>query len=227
MNRLRLTIVFVGFGVLIVAFYGLSDAGDRAATVLAVLHQLRDFGVLGWIIFIGLQTLVALVGFLPASLLGIAAGAIYGMVLGFGLSAIGVVIGAEISFLLARSALRPKITKLLEKRAMFKKLDQAVTQDGWRLVLLLRVSPVMPFSLTSFALGLSGIRRQAYSFGTLASLPALLLYVVAGHLGKTSIAALHRGTSILHLLVLCVGIISTIFLTVRGGHLIARAIRCP
>ena len=221
----RLKIAIVGFSVLGVAFLcGLANAADWAGTILAALHRLRDLGALGWVVFIGMQILVALVGFLPASLLGIAAGAIYGIALGFGLSAIGVVIGAEISFFLARSGFRSAIIKLLEDSAMFRSIDRVVTQDGWRLVLLFRASPVMPFSLTSFALGLSGISRQAYSLGTLASLPALLLYVILGSLGTTSVASVHHGTSTVHLLLLGVGIVATLLLAVRSGRLVMQVV---
>ena len=61
-------------------------------------------------------------------------------------------------------------------------MEQALARDGWKLVCLIRISPVMPFAVTSYALGLSSVRFRAYVLGTLASLPPLLAYVLAGRL---------------------------------------------
>jgi uncharacterized membrane protein YdjX (TVP38/TMEM64 family) len=223
---LRLIAACVGVGVLGAALlFSLVGAADLAGAVLSVLNRLRGFGPLGWLAFIGLQTLVALVGFLPASLLGIAAGAVYGVKLGFGLASVGLLVGAEISFVLTRSGFRKTLVDLLKNRRTFDRLDAALIQGGWYFVLLLRASPVMPFSLTSFALGLSGISQRSYALGTLGSLPALLLYVILGSLGVKSVASVHENTGALHLVLLGVGMITTILLTISGGRLITRAFR--
>ena len=204
----------IGFGVLV--------GGQWAAAILTALDRLRHWGWLGWLIFALLQMLVALIGFLPASLLGLAAGAVYGIALGFGLSALGVLLGAAIAFMLARSALRPAIAQRLAKGGHLARLDDAVGKDGWRLVLLLRISPVMPFSLTSYALGLSAIRPRDYALGTLAALPALLLYVAIGTLGASGLAALH-GHAPLHLALIGIAIMATALLTWRLGRLVTRS----
>jgi uncharacterized membrane protein YdjX (TVP38/TMEM64 family) len=142
-GRLILTVAgfgLLGFGLLISAV-----AADWAVTILATLYRLRDLGWAGQAIFVLLQAAVALIGFLPASLLGLAAGAIYGAWIGFGLAATGVMVAAVIAFGLARSALRPSIIHLLDSRTTLGGFDTALAGDGWRLVALMRVSPVMPF----------------------------------------------------------------------------------
>jgi uncharacterized membrane protein YdjX (TVP38/TMEM64 family) len=224
-NGLRLIAALVGVGALGAAFLFSLGAADWAGAVLSVLNRLRGLGPLGWLAFIGLQTLVALVGFLPASLLGITAGAVYGVKLGFGLASVGLLIGAEISFVLTRSGFRKTLVNLLKSRRTFDRLDAALVQGGWYFVLLLRASPVMPFSLTSFALGLSGISQRSYALGTLGSLPALLLYVILGSLGVKSVASVHDNTGALHLVLLGVGILTTMLLTISGGRLITRVFR--
>lgn len=200
-------------------------AADWAGSILTLLDRLRDLGVLGWVIFFGLQALVALIGFLPASLLGLAAGAVYGTALGFGLSAGGVLTGAVLAFILARSMFRPAIARLISGRARLGHLDAAVARDGWRLVCLMRVSPVMPFSVTSYALGLTGIRFRCYALGTLASLPALLVYVLIGALGAHGLAAHDQGDPTLHLWLLGIGIAATLLLTLRLGQILTRTLR--
>ncbi|GBR74255.1 TVP38/TMEM64 family protein [Acidiphilium acidophilum] len=222
----RLVLIAAGFAVLGVAFLGsLIGTADVARTAIHTIDTMRRFGPLGWIGFVLLQAMVAMVGFLPASLLGLAAGAIYGVALGFSLATAGVMLGALGTFGLARSMLRGAIVRLIARRAGFRRIDSALAADGFRLVLLMRISPIMPFSLTSFALGLSGVELRAYLSGTVASLPALLLYVVLGSLGAHSFAAIHHGSRDLTLALIGLGILATGLLTARIGHLIARALR--
>ncbi|MGC8530829.1 MAG: TVP38/TMEM64 family protein [Acidiphilium sp.] len=219
-----MTSVIGGAALLAAVAVGSLFGEQWSGAVLTMLERLRHLGWIGWLIFALLQTLVALIGILPASLLGLAAGAVYGVALGFGLSAIGIMLGAAIAFALTRSALRPAIAHKLAANQRLARLDHAVGRDGWRLVLLMRVSPVMPFSLTSYALGLSAISPRDYALGTLAALPALLLYVAIGTLSRSGLAALH-GHAPIHLVLVGVAIIATGLLSLRLGRLIANALR--
>jgi len=97
-------------------------------------------------------------------------------------------------------------------------------QDGWRIVALLRISPVMPFSLTSYALGFSGISFRDYFLGTLASLPALLGYVVIGALGNLGVTAQRQGADI-HGLLLGVGVVATLTLTIHVSRMLSRVLK--
>lgn len=170
-----------------------------AGTVVARLAVTREWterlvGAAGaltaehWLLFGGAQVAVAALGVLPASVIAVAAGAAYGMVWGLLLSAGCTMFGGWLGFLLARSMLRPWIARLMRRRAAFARFDEVVAEDGWRSVCLLRVSPVMPFAATSFALGLTGIDQRAFLLGTLASLPALAGYVAMGAFGRAGLA---------------------------------------
>jgi uncharacterized membrane protein YdjX (TVP38/TMEM64 family) len=198
---------------------------DFAAAIVAVTAKLRGLGFLGWIVFVLAQALVALVGILPASLLGIAAGAVYGIFSGFIASAAGLVAGAVIAFALSRSAFRPMIAGLVGESRRLSAFDTMLTKESWRIVLLLRVSPVMPFSLTSYALGLSGVAPRDYLIGMLGSLPALLGYVVIGALGASSLAARSQGAAMVHVALLLLGAVATLALTIHLSRLLARALR--
>jgi uncharacterized membrane protein YdjX (TVP38/TMEM64 family) len=147
------------------AVFGSADRGVATA---------RGLGGLGLVGFALLQAFIALSGILPASLLGIAAGTIYGVVPGLALAAISTLAGAMLAFLLSRSAFRPAIERLCARKPRLRNLDARIGRDGWKLVCLLRLSPVMPFAPTSYLLGLSSIGMRDYLVGTLASLPALL-----------------------------------------------------
>jgi len=165
------------------------------------------------------------VGIVPGSVLGVAAGAIYGVGIGFVTSAIGIFAGAVVAFALSRSMFRPWIAGVLGSRRRLGVLDRLVSSESWKIVALLRISPVMPFSVTSYALGLSGIAARDYVVGTLASLPPLLGYVVIGALGRSTFTGRSRGEAMIHVGLLALGVVATLALTVHLSRLLARALR--
>ena len=190
-----------------------------------ISHWLRATGPLGWIIFMAIEFLVTLLGIVPGALLGILAGAIYGIATGFFASATGIMAGSMVAFSLSRSMLRPLIGRALRGHSRLLRLDEAIARDGWRLVALLRISPVMPFSITSYALGFSNIGWRDYVLGTSASMPPLLGYVVIGALGGMSLSAPTHGGQQVHLVLLGVGAAATLALTLHLSRLLSRALR--
>jgi len=205
---------------------GLWISRDMVEVAMHTTKTLRAMGPMGWVVFIAVQFVITLVGVLPGSLLGLVAGAIYGIIGGFITSAVGIFAGAMVAFGLSRSTLRPVILRLLGKTGKLAKLDRMIAHDSWQIVALLRVSPVMPFSITSYALGLSGISRRSYVVGTLAMLPPLLGWVTIGAIGGASMSAHNApGTLQIHLALLGVGAVATLALTVHFSRLLARALR--
>lgn len=214
----------VGAGIVVVRLW--PDAVSRLIDDVTRIE--RTLGAAGWLLAAAIQVLIALCGILPASVGALAAGLVYGIVGGFLLSAIGTLIGAGLAFLLARSLLRPLIARMLARHPRIARLDDAVTRDGWRLVCLLRISPVMPFAITSYALGLTSLDLRSYAIGTLASLPALLGYVVLGHLSGSGLDALasHQARP-LHWLLLLLAIAATALLTLKLGGIVRQVVRLP
>ena len=153
----------------------------------------------------------------PASVLG--AGSIYGLVPGFLLAAASTLGGALLSFFFSRSLLRATVERLAARRPRLRNLDARIARDGWKLVCLLRVSPIMPFSATSLALGLSAVSLRDYAIGTLASLPALCGYVFIGTLADTSLSAWATGASPVRLGLLGIGVLATLVLVLRLGQI--------
>lgn len=192
---------------------------DLAVALTAVQNSSR----IGWVVFLALQTVVVISGVLPASTVGIAAGAAYGLLPGFVLATISVLIGAFVSFALARSLLRPFIVRMLRRRARLRQFDDLVARDGWKFVCLLRISPIMPFAATSYGLGLSSISSGQYLIGTLASLPALFAYVFVGTLTREGLSAWSGGAAPLRLVFIGAGIVATLLLTVYVSRYVARS----
>jgi uncharacterized membrane protein YdjX (TVP38/TMEM64 family) len=200
-------------------------AGPRiASAVVAGAAFLRHAGPEGWALFTALVVLAALIGIVPGALVGVAAGAVFGITRGFTFSAIGIMAGAGFAFALSRSTLRPYIGAALRQHGALARLDGIIARDGWRLVALLRVSPVMPFSLTSYALGFSGITLRDYLLGTLASLPALLGYVVIGALGGWGARLAPGPQREIHYALLALGLAATLGLIWHLSRLLRRAL---
>lgn len=212
---------------LVVAGTVLSGAGlaDVAKTMQAALHWAQALRGVGWIAFAALQILIVASGVLPASLAGMAAGAVYGVVLGFGLAASSTMAGAVLTLAISRSLARGWIEHFLRLRPRLRNLDRMLAHDGVRMVILLRLSPVMPFAATSYALGLSSVSVRDYVLGTCASLPALLGYVFLGQLAATGLDAGEAGW--LHWTLLAVAAVATVALTLRVGQLLMRANSVP
>src|SRR5690348_13493712 len=78
--------------------------------------------------------------------LPIAAGYVYGF-WAFPLTYASIAFASVLAFLAARYLLRDKIRSLLNRRPKYRKLDRAIADDGWQVVVLMRLSPIVPFNL--------------------------------------------------------------------------------
>jgi len=226
MGRLRLMFLFAAItavAVLVLASVGQYLWPQAIVRVDGVFNDaLRDLYALGWAGFVLVQILVAISSFLPASLVGISAGAAYGVTLGFATASISTLIGAVIAFLLSRSLLRPFVERKLSGTPHLSSLDGQIRNQGWRFVCTLRLSPLAPFAATSYALGLSSITLGEYLAGTLASLPSLLAYVLAGAAVKTGASAWSGGEKSIRIALLIFGALSTAILVIQAARALRR-----
>lgn len=225
----RLAIAALGLAAVLASAAALNAMAPGAATGL-IDRSVAVAGAMGpWgtALFVLLQVGIAVSGILPASLLGMAAGAVYGVGGGFALSATGTLAGAWIAFHLARSLFRGRVERLLADRPRLRNLDARLGRETWRLVCLLRVSPVMPFAVTSYTLGLSSVSPGAYMAGSLAAMPALLGYVVLGSIAQAGLQAGQAGAGPFRWTLLAVGFAATALLTARVGRLIKLALDEP
>lgn len=205
------------------AAFALARPGEMVALGAQAVQALRASGHIGIVLLALAQIVVAVSGVLPAALLGAAAGALYGPFYGFLIAAISTLTGAQIAFVASRTLMRGFAERVLAGRPRLAQLDQMIAIEGWRMVCLLRLSPVMPFSATSYALGLSKVSPSQYAIGTLASLPALFGYVTMGALTDSGLDAVASGAGPIRLALLGLGVVATIILTLRFGALARRA----
>lgn len=171
---------------------------------------------------------VAVVAFVPGSLLTLAAGAIFGLLEGTVFVLAGATLGSTAAFVLSRTTARDAIARRVEGDRRFAAIDRAIEQQGRRIVFLLRLSPIFPFNLLNYALGLTRVRLADYVVASIGMLPGTLLYVysgkVAGELATlASGPAVSRGAG--YYAVVGLGFAATAIVTVLVTRVARRALR--
>jgi uncharacterized membrane protein YdjX (TVP38/TMEM64 family) len=184
-------------------------------------------GVWGPVVFV-LGYALAVVAFVPGSVLTLAAGAIFGLAEGVAVVFLAATLGASAAFLLARHAARGAVERRLAGSPRFAAIDRAVEVEGRRIVLLLRLSPVFPFTLLNYALGLTRVRFADYLVASLGMLPGTILYVYSGKVAG-DVAALAGGAGAArgagHWAVLGVGLVASVLATTLVTRTARRALR--
>lgn len=143
----------------------------------------------------GAAYVVATILLIPGSVLTLGAGAIFGLLWGTIVVMFAATIGALIAFLLARYAARDWATRRFAADSRFEAIDRAIARDGARLVLLLRLSPIVPFNVINYLLGLTAVDVKTYTvWSWLGMLPGTLLYVYLGHAGRRGLTLVAEGT---------------------------------
>ena len=180
---------------------------------------------IAWAGFI-LAYVLAAVCMVPGSLLTLAAGVIFGVTLGVALVSFASTLGAMCAFLAGRFLARDWVESRLEAMPRFRALDRAVARKGWLIVLLARLSVVIPYNLLNYALGLTKVRFGAYVFSTfIGMLPAIFLYVYLGSLAVSLASLDQAGTPIVGQWPFVAGLIVTALLIVVIARLTARTLR--
>jgi len=146
------------------------------------MRVIQEAGPLGWFLFIGLYALCCLL-FIPGSILTLAAGAVYGFWGGSALVLAGNGLGSILSLLVTRYFLRDWMARRIAGNSRLKALEKAIAHHDWKLVLLTRLSPIMPFSLINYSLGLTKISAWRFLLATeVGAIPATFVYVYIGTL---------------------------------------------
>ncbi|MDE0679249.1 MAG: TVP38/TMEM64 family protein [Gammaproteobacteria bacterium] len=180
---------------------------------------------IAWAGFILAYVLAALF-MVPGSILTLAAGVLFGVALGVALVSLAATLGACCAFLVGRFLARDWVESRLEAMPRFRALDRAVTRKGWLIVLLARLSVVIPYNLLNYALGLTNVRFSAYLFGTLVGmLPAIFLYVYLGSVAGSLASLEQTGAPMIPQSLFIAGLIVTALLIFLIARLTARALR--
>ena len=202
-------LTLLGIGAVACGWFSLGEVPAKIASlgVWAPVVYVIAYAVLGSIFF-------------PASVLTLAAGALFGLGMGTVVCSTGATLGAAFSFLIGRYLAREWIEVKMQGSAKFSAVDRAVAKEGWRVVALMRLSPIFPYGLLNYGFGITGVRFWPYVLSSwIAMVPGTLLYVYIGTLGRSLAGVRERGAW--EWALYCAGLLATLVVVV----LVTRAAR--
>ncbi|KAJ0257644.1 hypothetical protein HA466_0084800 [Hirschfeldia incana] len=161
---------------------------DQINTFLTQFSTLIEgYGPAGYALFIAVYAGLEILA-IPALPLTMSAGLLFGSLVGTIIVSISGTMAASAAFLIARYFARERILKLVEGNKKFLAIDKAIGENGFRVVTLLRLSPLLPFSLGNYLYGLTSVKFVPYVLGSwLGMLPGSWAYVSAGAFGRAII----------------------------------------
>src|SRR5438034_157546 len=196
-----------------------------AMKFLPVQQWLRTFnswvaemGTTGIFIFIGVYV-IATVLLAPGAILTIGAGFAFGLSKGFLAVSAGSTLGAALAFLVARFIAREKVEATAKGNEKFREIDKAIGKQGAKLIFLLRLSPLIPFNLSNYFYGLTGVKFWPYVLASwIGMMPGTFLYVYIGTAGKAAVSAAAGGEAMQHgwqyWTFMSVGLAATVIVTI-------------
>ena len=126
---------------------------------------------------------------LPAWIFPLVAGAAFGLGWGLAATVVSTLVAALLAFIAARTVLRKPIERAAKRSPRFKAVDRAVAREAWKIVALVRMSPVLPSGLKSYFFGVTRIGVRDYASASLAGMfPGIALKVYVGSAGRLALA---------------------------------------
>jgi uncharacterized membrane protein YdjX (TVP38/TMEM64 family) len=222
MDKKRVLLIVLVVAALAAAAYLL----PVAEWTTALAERARRTGGVGVALFF-VTYVAATVLFLPGSLLTLAAGFAYGPVWGLALASPASVAGASCAFLLGRTLLRDWAAKKVSRSTRARAIDAAVEREGFKIVLLLRLSPLFPFNALNYALSLTRVRFGTYVLASfIGMLPGTALYVYLGSLAPAAaeLSSVTRRAGGARTVLYVVGLLATIAVAVIATRTARRAL---
>ena len=189
------------------------------------LSWVDNLGAIAPIAFM-LIYVVATVAFLPGSVLTLGAGVLFGVVWGSIYVFVGATLGATLAFLVGRYLARGWISKKIAGNEKFSAIDRAVGKEGFKIVLLTRLSPIFPFNLLNYGLGVTGVSLKDYVLASVGMIPGTIMYVYIGSLAG-SIATIGGETNanpVAQWAIRIIGFIATVAVTLYVTKIARKAL---
>ena len=164
---------------LVLRYYGVTDE-IRLENVPKIKTWVASFRKIAPLIYIGLY-LVSTVFFLPGSPVTVLAGFVFGPLWGVFYASVASIISVSVAFLIARYVARDLVEGWVKDNAQFRKIDEQVEEQGWRILMFTRLVPIFPFNLQNYAYGLTSIRFSTYVLvSAIFMLPGTAVFVQLG-----------------------------------------------
>ncbi|GAB4324742.1 MAG: hypothetical protein Kow0059_20460 [Candidatus Sumerlaeia bacterium] len=204
----------IGIAVAIIALLVASRFFPVGEYLKNLLNWIRELGPAGYLVFIAVYILAAVL-FIPGSVLTLGAGAVFGLAGGLVAVSVGSTLGASAAFIVGRFLARDAIAGKLEGNARFAAIDRAVGREGFKIVMLTRLSPVFPFNMLNYAYGLTRVSFWQYALASwLGMMPGTAMYVYLGTAAGDLAGAGTEATGGLGLVLKLIGLAATIAVTV-------------
>jgi len=190
------------------------------------LHYVQSLGEFwGPIVFVSVYIVVTVL-FLPAVILSVGAGFIYGNVLGTILTQTGCLVGACISFLLGKVLFKDCVMSMMDGYPTFVAINKAVSVNSWKIVTLLRLSPLTPFNVLNYGLALTNIQFWDYTWSSaIGMLPQSVLFVYIGTAAKNLSDIIHGKKSPVNQTLFYAGLLLTLISTLLITYISTKAIQ--
>lgn len=181
-NRMKWILIALAIAA-VIAGVALFDVRQLLVNALAWIDGLGGWGpVLFIVVYVAAAALL-----IPGSTLTLGAGAVFGLFRGFLIVSIASTLGATVAFLIGRYLARDAITRKIAGNAKFTAIDKAVTDQGWKIVFLTRLSPVFPYTLLNYAFGLTRVKLGHYVLASwIGMIPGTVMFVYIGSLAQVA-----------------------------------------
>jgi uncharacterized membrane protein YdjX (TVP38/TMEM64 family) len=192
---------------------------NLSALVQNSLLWVKSLGIWGAIAFITIYNFATIL-FIPGSILTLGGGALFGVFWGSIYVFIAATLGATSAFLIGRYLTRDWVAQQIAGNIKFQAIDRAVAQEGLKIVLLTRLSPIFPFNLLNYAFGVTQVSIKDYILGSIGMIPGTIMYVYLGSLAGdltalgTTNQHLSSETQIAQWAIRILGLIATIAVTI-------------
>jgi len=219
---LKVSLAIIGLAILLalVIVFKPKDA------IVNTMHEIRSYGVWGAVI-VSLLYIPMCVLLIPCSLMTMFSGYAFGVIVGTIAVSLGSTVGASASFGVGRLVARRLLAHRLLRSPRFVALDRAVSDNGFRVVMLTRLSPVMPFNLLSYTYSLTSVRFRDYFLGSwIGMFPSTLMYVYIGSTcaSLTELGPGQRAPTTMELVLFWGGLAVTLIVTVILTRIARRAL---
>lgn len=156
-----------------------------------IYNWLISLGYLAYPAFIGIYLVATLIG-LPAIFLFLAAGSLFGFAPGLILVSFADTLSVAICYILGRTVARKMVSQWIAQRPHWGRFDRAVAKQGWKIVFLTRLSPIVPSNVLNYGFSLTKINFWQYLFVSwLGMLPVISLYVYLASVGTNLLSGIN------------------------------------
>jgi uncharacterized membrane protein YdjX (TVP38/TMEM64 family) len=212
------------FALVLIAFSAVAMAFPVSDWIRALANWVEQLGPAGVAVFIGVYAIATVLLF-PGWIFTVAAGLLFGLAGGTAAALSGATLGAALAFLVARYLVRDSVQKFAKSNPRFQAIDQAIGENGWKIVGLLRLNPLIPFNISNYFYGITAIPFWQYVLvSAIGMLPGALLYAYLGAVGKATLGA-ESLPSTGHYLLLGIGLAATVAGTIIITRLARNALK--